>query len=411
MYKLLLIGVNTRAMINSGLKLDYDIYSSSYYKTYDSAKVNETYILKQKANKSCGYFEEEYNPIKLLNKSKEFLEICDYIILCSGISPNDFTGEYEQYLKKIIGNINTQDIEDKYRFYKKNSNEFLIPETFNKIDIYECLEIIKNKPNTSYIAKPTKGSGGYGVYVLNNKTINQYKSTEKLYENFMENKIILQEHINGTNISSSTLSTKKETKTLINSRLLNQKDYNENSYKYSGNILPLNEKTLKYKNKKENIEKINTKTLNTEINEISEKIIKKLKLIGNNGVDMIIDPKGEIYIIEVNPRLQGTYESIEKLLNINLLEAHIKACNGELIKIGKYKGYSFKKLLYTEEKVKIKNLQNKNIYDIPYPNTIFEKNQPLVSIITKDTSLEKVKNNIKISENKVKENIKLDNTT
>ena len=35
MEKLLLIGINTRSMIESGLKLNYTIYSTSYFSTSD----------------------------------------------------------------------------------------------------------------------------------------------------------------------------------------------------------------------------------------------------------------------------------------------------------------------------------------------------------------------------------------
>lgn len=46
--------------------------------------------------------------------------------------------------------------------------------------------------------------------------------------------------------------------------------------------------------------------------------------MGSNGVDMVMT-HDKIYVIEVNPRLQGTFECAE-LLGINVLDAHIKAC-------------------------------------------------------------------------------------
>lgn len=136
MKKLLIIGVNTRPIVNSALKLDFEIYSSSYYATYDFEKpLNEIHILNQNIGESCGDFTEKYNPKDLLNISKDFLEIVDYIILCSGISSSDFTGNYKKYKKKIIGNKNVVNIEDKFKFYQHVKNKFLTPETFKLKDI------------------------------------------------------------------------------------------------------------------------------------------------------------------------------------------------------------------------------------------------------------------------------------
>lgn len=409
MCKLLLLGVNTRSMVISALNLGFDVYSSSYYKTYDfDSCICEKHILNQKRGFSCGYFEENYSPEKILKNAESFLDVVDSIILCSGISPLDFKGKYQKYVSKIVGNVDIGDIENKYRFYKKVYSDFLVPDTFNVNDIHEVNEIIKNDKTSEYILKPTCGSGGYNIYLLKYDKLDESKLNEIDNENFYENKWILQKKINGTNLSSSILSTKNKAKTLITSRLLNLKDFNIQSYKYGGNILPLTNKSLKILNNKNKLPpKININQINTKISEISEQIIKKLKLIGNNGVDLILTPENELYIIEVNPRLQGTYECIEQLLEINLIDAHIKACNNELIEIPKIKKeYSMKKLIYTDSKIKVGHIKSENIHDIPYPNVIIEKNQPLVTLITKNSSLEKVYENTIENEMIIKNNIK-----
>ena len=405
MCKLLLLGVNTRSMVISALKLGFDVYSSSYYKTYDfNENINEKHILDQKAGYSCGYFEDKYSPEKILENAESYLPIVDYIILCSGVSPNDFKGKYAKYLFKVIGNKDVMDVEDKYRFYEKVSCDFLVPETFKVNDIHEVYENLKYNKEKEFILKPNYGSGGYNIFLLKYDKFNINNFNENDYENFNENEWILQEKINGTNLSSSVLSTKKETKTIINSRLLNLNDYNIPSYKYGGNILPLTEASLKILNKSNTIPtNLNIEKLNKTINETSENIIKKLNLIGSNGVDLILTNNNKLYIIEVNPRLQGTYECIEQILKINMVNAHIKACNGEIINIqNKKTDYCIKKLIYTKTKTKIGNLNYPNIYDIPYPNVEIEKNQPLVTLITKDKDLKKANDNIIKTEKKLK---------
>lgn len=424
MKKLLIIGVNTRPIVNSALKLDFEIYSSSYYATYDFEKpLNEIHILNQNIGESCGDFTEKYNPKDLLNISKDFLEIVDYIILCSGISSSDFTGNYKKYKKKIIGNKNVVNIEDKFKFYQHVKNKFLTPETFKLKDINEASEIIENDIDKSYILKPLNGTGGYNVNFVNNDSFNQFKDMMRSDENInnlnnetsKNNSLILQECIKGINVSSSVLSSNKEAKTIINSRLLTLNDYGQkNSFIYSGNIIPLDLKSLSTLNNF-NLpqDEIGIDNLNEDMNLISENLIKDLNLIGSTGVDMILSYdvesknilENDIYIIEVNPRIQGTYECVEELLKINLLNAHILACKGEIIETPKFKGYSMKKIIYSKNRVCVGNLSLDNVYDVPYPNVIIENNQPLVTLINRDNNLKKVLKTIDITESYVNNNI------
>lgn len=121
MEKLLLMGINTRVLLDSASKLkNYQIYSVSYFSTVDLKKPsNEKHVLEQVPGKSCGFFEENYNSEELLELALEYMEEVDKIILTTGISPSDFKGKYKKYKKKIIGNKNIVNVEDKYKFYKK----------------------------------------------------------------------------------------------------------------------------------------------------------------------------------------------------------------------------------------------------------------------------------------------------
>ena len=302
MEKLLLIGIDTRSMLNSALKLNYTIYSTSYFSTSDTPIIeNQKIILKEEDGVSCGVFEDKFNSENILEISRDYLDEVDYIIPISGISPSDFSKGHK---KKILGNKNVKDIENKYNFYEKIKDEFLTPMTFNVIDIDEAFEISKNYQNIQ----------------------------------FNKGEFILQEYVSGINLSSSVLASKDSAKTIMNSRLLTINDFEKNnSFIYVGNILPLTKKSIMANVK--DINKINDKMTNT-----SQDLAEKFKLIGSNGVDYILNENG-LYVIEMNPRLQGTFECVEKSLGINMLNAHIKACFGEIIEIPKAQYYSYKKII------------------------------------------------------------------
>lgn len=240
--------------------------------------------------------------------------------------------------------------------------------------------------------------------MINNESCDELKQDNEIYQNISLENYILQEYIEGTNISSSVLSSHNERKNLINSRLITEHDLGNDSYEYSGNILPLNENSFRMFNG--NQTEINANEINDEMKNTSEDLIKQFNLIGSNGVDYILDNNGELKIIEINPRFQGTYELVENVLGINLLDAHIKACEGEIIDIPNPSQYSIKRIIYARKQVSIGNLNIPNVYDIPYEGVKIEKDQPLVTIISSSKDLKTATNNAKIAEEKVYENIK-----
>ena len=384
MEKLLLIGINTRSMLNSALKLDYEIYSTSYFSTSDTPTIkNQKIILKETDGESCGIFEDNFNSKNILEISKDYIDEVDYIIPISGISPADFKKKDQ---KKILGNKNIKDVENKYEFHKRIKDEFLTPMTFHISDMDEAFEINKNYPNIQFILKPVKGSGGYDINLLNN---------EKDYE-FNCNEFIMQEYVNGINVSSSVLSNRTNAKTIVNSRLLTMNDFgNENSFIYIGNILPLTNKSIM-----STVD--DTNAINREMKNTSENLIDKFNLIGSNGVDYILNENG-LYVIEINPRIQGTFECVEKTFGINMLEAHIKACQGEIIEMPKAKYYTYKKIIYSPTRMKYHPLNLDNIYDLPHMGSITEKNEPLLTIIDKDKDFEKLYEKVEITSKTVNE--------
>ena len=388
MENVLLIGINTRSMLNSALKLNYNIFSTSYFSTSDTPKIkNQKIILEEKANESSGIFEDNFNSDTILDFSKDYIDEADYIIPISGVSPCDFSKKDQ---KKILGSKNVSNIENKFKFYKKIKDKFKTPETFLINDVDEAIEISKNKPNVKYILKPIKGSGGYEVNLLNNDSSLQLNGGE----NF-----ILQEYVDGINLSSSILGSKDSKKTIMNSRLLTENDFkNNNRFIYVGNILPLTDESILTDIK--DIDKINNEMIET-----SKNLAYEFDLIGSNGIDYILNENG-LYIIEINPRIQGTFECVEKSLQINMLNAHIKSCLNEPFDIPKAKYYAYKKIIYSPCRSKYAKIDLDNIYDLPHIGTITEKSEPLLTIIDKNTNFRELYEKVEKSSRIVSQEVK-----
>jgi len=382
MEKLLLIGIDTRSMLNSALKLNFEVYSTSYFSTSDTPQIqNQKIILNESDGESCGIFEDQFDSKNILEISKDYLDEVDYIIPISGVSPSDFPNRFK---KKILGNRDIKNIANKFNFYNEIKDEFLTPMTFSINDVDEAIEINKNYSDKQFILKPVQGSGGYDINLLDNETSIQINDGE----------YILQEYVNGISLSSSVLATESDAKTIVNTRLLTEHDFGiDDSFIYIGNILPLTSESIM--SDVNDIDKINE-----TMNETSKNLARKFNLIGSNGVDYILNENG-LYVIEINPRLQGTFECVEKSLGINMLDAHIQACQGKLIEIPKPKYYSYKKIVYSPTRMKYQKIDLDNIYDLPHIGSITEKSEPLLTIIDYDKDFEKLYEKVELASEKV----------
>ena len=354
MAKILVVGANTRALACSAKKLGHEIYSVEHFCTQDLQECSDhtSCNLKQKPYQSCGKLKETFDPVLIAENALEYADKVDYILYTSGVLPEIFPKE------KIKGNADTSHVENKFQLYNKIKNKFNVPETFLVSNFHEITEITQDYKDKKFILKPLYGCGGVGITEINSVT----------EEDFIT-EMILQEYIPGTSISASVLSTKREAETIITSKQLIGIDYlgQKEPWGYCGNIVP-------YLN-------------HPEIKETAEELIEYLSLIGSNGVDMIYH-HGELKIIEVNPRFQGTFECVESSLGINMVEAHLEACADNIINIPPAGKFAVKMIVFAKNRSIVNNVNFDGVYDLPYKQVIIEKNEPVATVITNSTILE-----------------------
>lgn len=356
MENILVAGVNTRAVTCSLKRLGCTVYSSDYFGVVDLKPCVNQYnsVLDQEPYQSCGHFRENFTSRDIEELATEYINESDGIICLAGVSPENFPKG------KVMGNRSVGDVDDKLRFYRKLKGKFNFPSTFNVSGIDEAREIADNHPDKNFIIKPIHGSGGYGI-----------RQMEDFDEDFVLSNYILQEELNGLNVSASVLSTGSESQTIITSQQIigDTQLCQREPYGYCGNIVPLIHEDIAEK-----------------ISKAAEEIVEHLKLIGSNGVDFILKD-GELYVIEVNPRIQGTMECAELVLNINMAEAHIAACQGNLMDVPRPSGFAVKMIAHARERSQVGKLNFEGVYDLPAENVIIEEGEPVVTVINSGSVL------------------------
>jgi len=377
---LLLVGLDLVAMAKSAKAAGFRVYAADYFGDYDLVKICDgcRAIIKQEAGKSCGKIENRFNPKNFVDLVKAFLKkvSVDALLLSSGLDDSFEVLEELNELVPILGNKPEvfRKVRGKPEFFKELKRlNLLYPETI----IVGSLEDAKRAAKDigyPVVVKPSKGFAGVGI----RKALNPRELKEGFeVASSIDGKVLIQEYIAGVNASISFISSANQVKVLtINEQLLGLKELGQQEpFGFCGNIVPLD---------------VSSKTFQ-ECHEAAEKIASHFGLLGFNGIDFILSAEGKPYVIEVNPRFQATFECIERVLNLNLIEMHVKACLNEPLprfsrKIGKY---CTRLILFSKGQVKAENLTSLSyVRDVPFPEVIIEEGEPLCSVIIEAESRE-----------------------
>lgn len=370
---LLLVGLDLVALAKSAKTLGFKVYAADFFGDYDLAKACDAYraILRQEPEKSCGKIEDQFNPKHFVGLVRELLKekLLDAMLLSSGLDDSFEVLDELDELVPILGNKpeTFRRVRDKHRFFRELERLNL---AYPNTAIVESLEDAwKAAKDIGYpvVVKPLSGFAGANIRKAENpkELKEEFKICSKI-----DGEAIIQKYIEGIHASISFLSSKNGVKILsINEQLLGLRELGQlEPFGFCGNIVPL----------------MVSADIFQKCLELTEKIALHFGLLGSNGIDFVLSKDGIPYVIEVNPRFQATFECVERVLGINLVEAHINAClNNYLPDIRLEDGkHCVRLILYARNRVKAGDLTGLMwVRDVPFPQTIIEKGEPLCSVV------------------------------
>jgi len=273
--------------------LDYRIFPFSDYlniKTIIKVDKQDNYIEKfeqmVKLNESCFIIAPEfsnilYNLTKIVKyNNKELLSI-------------DLEGI-------ILGTSKTTT----YQFFKSNKvktpDTYSLPPRGNYFDSDFVLQKF-NEIRSPIIIKPEDGVGADAIYYFENESqiLDFFRSPQKQLD--ITHNYILQNFIEGEDLSISLIGDGKSAPLIltINYQDIRLKNLNAVS-NYLGGHTPIEQQDK----------------IKAEIRNLLQKINLN-KFIGYFGIDLIRKENGELYFIEINPRLTTSYIGIRNVIDIN----------------------------------------------------------------------------------------------
>lgn len=348
-FKILAIGYSVRHIVCSGSRAGYEMYAADAFGDLDTKRCAREYF--------------QLDPLQLhaeLKNLKEVIQRVDGLIIGSGFESADFGVLKEEDRRKILGNAPEKTKEISNKAWLSSRLEVLgIPHPLTYTG-REITERIENAEHFHYpvVAKPAYGGGGTANFFCHNET-ELIRWATQLPE------FLYQEYIQGKHASVSTISTKRAAMTVcLNEQLLGVDSLSApGPFVYCGNISPFVTK------------------FSDRMCALAEELTSELGLLGSNGVDFVITDDG-LVVIEVNARLQGSLDTVERSTGLNLIDAHVKAVRGELPERVTAKRYAVKAIVFAkQEGTVIENLEinKEGIVDIPAKGRIVKLGEPIAT--------------------------------
>jgi predicted ATP-grasp superfamily ATP-dependent carboligase len=217
------------------------------------------------------------------------------------------------------------------------------------------------------MVKPISGSGGMkNIIIRNDEELNLFREQTGSHE------FIAQEFVEGIPCSSSIISTGDEAVVVaVNEQLIGIPWLTRLPFAYCGNITPFETKFRK------------------EMEYFSKQIAIEFKLKGSNGVDFMLTDKG-VKVIEINPRFQGSIDTVELSTGMNIFDAHIKSFFGELPELREPRCFAAKNIIYADKKLEIKRdlsdmlvkyMSKGKAADIPRSGQEIHQDEPVTTIL------------------------------
>lgn len=225
------------------------------------------------------------------------------------------------------------------------------------------------------VVKPRKGAGGVGCRLVGGR------AELSRIDLGQEEELIIQEWVEGKPASVSVISNSREACAIAaNEQIIGVSWAGAEDFRYSGNITPLEPDY-------------------PGIAAMAEEIVASLRLVGSNGVDFLLTDSGPV-VVEVNPRFQGSLDTVELSTGLNIFKAHLEAFDGILPKrrlpvprraAGRLIFYAPKDLRIGLEPLmggftdgsacSLACSPAYGLTDIPWPGSMIKKGDPVASIL------------------------------
>ncbi len=355
--KYLLLGLSTRALAESAVKCGIDVTSLDYFGDRDQKAIVENISLAR----------DRHLPFSAQNLLVEGLGLAfDRVVYTSNLENHPELVEELEKVSIIVGNsAKTLEQVRNWGLLRNfcRDNGISCPKTLLPGEEDRAIKDI------DWLVKPVNGGGGRGILPWD--------------KNSLDHDSILQQRIPGVSASAVFAANgEKGTVLGLTRQLIGCEKLGAKGYGWCGNIFPLD------------INDGLKRSLVGQIGTMLDLFVSKFRLKGVGSMDFILS-RGLGFFLEVNPRYTASMELIEKGMDLNIFDIHLKACDGilpeiDILKQGKGRFYG-KAIAFARKEIQVQETENwhgMGRRDIPFSKDRIEKGAPVCTLMTSNDTHE-----------------------
>jgi hypothetical protein len=208
------------------------------------------------------------------------------------------------------------------------------------------------------MAKPARGAGGWRNAVIDSETREQAWAAEYPGVPYIRQKVV-----SGIPASVCCVCDGKHARAVAtNEQIL--RGSGASAFGFAGSVTPFSH------------------PLSDRMREIAETIAAASGCVGTIGIDFVVSDTTP-YAIEINPRFQGTVDTVELATGASLFDLHVNACKGNLSAVRQADLFAARRIIFADRDMTVSADLKKcapMVSDIPWPGAFFEEDQAIVSV-------------------------------
>lgn len=288
--------------------------------------------------------------------------VCDCLLVASGIETHPIPGGVRMPLNPPLDAI------------RRAADKCGLFWVLSELDIPTPELLTPQHAHYPAVVKPRFGAGGRDVTVVYSDE--QLRRAMRAIASTGAEPIV-QQLVEGVRISASVVATRDGAKTVcLNEQLCGEPFLHAPHLRYCGNISPISCHRQR------------------RIERLAELVCEELGLLGSCGVDFVVGD--EPWVIEVNPRFQGSLDTVEEALGVSIFRAHVDAILGREIKLATSRSGVWARGIYHtpvdvvvgDEPFFYEGLKSGTLRDVPRVGTHMPEGEPLVSLMAHGSSRE-----------------------
>jgi predicted ATP-grasp superfamily ATP-dependent carboligase len=294
--RFLVLGVSTRAMVESAVRGGHDVVAVDFFGDRDQARTAESYALQR----DLGL------PLTAEGLAEAARRVsADAVVYGSNLENHPEVVADLACRCRLLGNP--------AEVLREVRDWALLRRFCGEAGIAHPVTLLRGEERRAargrWLRKRLRSGGGHGIAEWDGRALDDAH--------------LLQAEVDGRAASVAFVADGKESHVFgITEQIIGRSALGGSGFAWCGNLLPLE------------LNDADAASVRAQIDQMATRLTRRFGLVGVNGLDVVVgrDPEGVArpYLIEVNPRFSGSMELAERAFGVNVFSLHVEGLAGRL---------------------------------------------------------------------------------